>query len=336
MGTIPEGKADMPGAGVKKTPLGEVDFDILGEVLNISMSAAAKAFSSMLRMKVSITAPMIEAAQNGAVLIKSLEPALGVEIRYVSGVIGSNILVLRQQDIVRMVDILMGGDGETPAVEEFGELHESAAAEVMNQMMGAAAVALADMLHTNIGISVPRTFRINGDFQNAAGVINEGMVVAARFNFRVGDVIVSEMIAILPVSFAADMVEKAKTVFGFASPGGRHEDDPLYGLRTDELRDLLERDGGEVPSPFDANVEALLSAPLELKVEIDKMRMQVRDFIALEPGSIVPLERRPDEPADITVNGRLAARGVIVQSERGLHIRITEIVHPLDAIFSGK
>ena len=48
---------------------------------------------------------------------------------------GSNILVLKENDVKIITDLMMGGDG-TNTTGELGELHLSAISEAMNQMMG--------------------------------------------------------------------------------------------------------------------------------------------------------------------------------------------------------
>ena len=60
-----------------------------------------------------------------------------MEIKYVSGLEGSNIMLLKRSDVKAIVELLMGT--EIPEEEfELNELTISAVCELMNQMMGAA------------------------------------------------------------------------------------------------------------------------------------------------------------------------------------------------------
>lgn len=70
------------------------------------------------------------------------------------GLDGSNILVLKENDVKVITDLMMGGDGSNTD-GELGELHLSAISEAMNQMMGSSATSLSSMLNKTIDISPP-------------------------------------------------------------------------------------------------------------------------------------------------------------------------------------
>ena len=122
-----------------------LEIDAIGEISNISLGSSATAISNMLDHRVDITTPSVSVVNAEDFELGSIEPAIGVEIKYVTGLEGSNIMLLKMSDIKVIVDILMGT--ETPDEEfELNELSLSAACEVMNKMMGAAATALSDFL----------------------------------------------------------------------------------------------------------------------------------------------------------------------------------------------
>lgn len=131
-----------------------MELDAIGEIMNISLGSSATAVSNMLDHRVDITTPSISVVKASEFSIGDLEPAIGIEIRYVSGLKGSNIMLLKKSDIKMIVDILMGS--ETPDEEfELNDLTVSAVCEVMNQMMGAASTALSDFLGYPVNISTP-------------------------------------------------------------------------------------------------------------------------------------------------------------------------------------
>ena len=151
-----------------------MELDAIGEMMNISLGSSATAVSNMLDHRVDITTPTVSVVDVKEFDIGDIEPAVGVEIKYVTGLDGSNIMLLRMSDIKVIVDILLGTD--TP-LEEFvlDELTLSAVCEVMNQMMGAASTALSDFLGRVVNISTPETFdavarRVRQD-ENLAGAI---------------------------------------------------------------------------------------------------------------------------------------------------------------------
>lgn len=69
-----------------------IEIDALGEILNISMGAAATAVSLLLDTKVSITTPEVVVYPTGEYEFTALKPAIGVEINYVEGITGTNVI----------------------------------------------------------------------------------------------------------------------------------------------------------------------------------------------------------------------------------------------------
>jgi flagellar motor switch protein FliN/FliY len=70
----------------------------------------------------------------------------------------------------------------------------------------------------------------------------------------------------------------------------------------------------------------LLDVPLEIRVELGRVRMLVKDVVELGNGSIVEIDKAAGEPVDVMVNGRLVARGEVVVIEDNFGVRITEIL----------
>ena len=145
---------------MQKEVFSPMAIDAIGEMMNISLGSSATAVSNMLNHRVDITTPTVIVIDKQDLSIRNIEPAMGVEIKYVSGLSGSNLMLLKKSDIKVIVDILMGS--ETPDEEfELNELTISAVCEVMNQMMGAAATALSDFLGYAVNISTPLPFELD-------------------------------------------------------------------------------------------------------------------------------------------------------------------------------
>ena len=122
-----------------------MELDAIGEIMNISLGSSATAVSNLLDHRVDITTPSVSVVPVDDFTLGDLEPAIGIEIKYISGLEGSNIMLLKRNDVKVIVDILMGSS--IPDEEfELNELTVSAVCEVMNQMMGAASTALSDFL----------------------------------------------------------------------------------------------------------------------------------------------------------------------------------------------
>jgi flagellar motor switch protein FliN/FliY len=75
-------------------------------------------------------------------------------------------------------------------------------------------------------------------------------------------------------------------------------------------------------------IEFISDVPLKLSVEIGQTVMSVREILALNLDSIVEFTKVVGEPMDITVSGRLMARGEIVVVNERYGVRISEVTRP--------
>ena len=147
--------------------------------------------------------------------IGDLEPAIGIEIKYVSGLEGSNIMLLKRSDVKTIVDILMGS--ETSDEEfELNELTISAVCEVMNQMMGAASTALSDFLGYPVNISTPQSFALDDfeQFKKEHFPAASGNLVVVRFILGIEDMLKSEFVNVMSVDLARELLAGFEMNFG--------------------------------------------------------------------------------------------------------------------------
>ena len=182
--------------------------DALGEMMNISLGSSATAVSNMLDHRVDITTPTVSVVEVKSFSLGNLEPAIGVEIKYVEGLEGSNIMLLKRSDIKVIVDILMGM--ETPDEEfELNELTISCVCEVMNQMMGSAATAMSDFLGFRVDISTPHSFELDDleQFKQEHMPAGADQVVVVRFFLKIEDALESEFMNVMSVDLAKELLK---------------------------------------------------------------------------------------------------------------------------------
>ena len=183
-----------------------METDAIGEIMNISLGSSATAVSMMLDKKVGITTPMVEVKQSSLMEFSYLEPAVAVEITYTEGLTGTNVMILKREDVKAIVETLMGM--EIPDEEfELDEMNMSAVCEVMNQMMGASATALSEFLGRAINISTPEAFEITDveEFKQRCFGANE-KVVNISFNLSIENIVESEFISVLTIELAKEIV----------------------------------------------------------------------------------------------------------------------------------
>ena len=193
-----------------------LETDTIGEILNISMGAAATTISTLLDRQVSITTPMVRCIKTEDFAIEELEPADGVEIEYVKGLHGSNFLIMRRKDIRTIVNLLLG-EVVNESEEELDEMHVSALSEIMNQMMGSSSTALAEFFGKSINISIPKRFDVKNVKEKITEAGYEGYVVTVSFLFKVEGMIDSTFCTILPLNFTKELVQCAMNLSGQGS-----------------------------------------------------------------------------------------------------------------------
>jgi flagellar motor switch protein FliN/FliY len=184
----------------------DMERDVIGEVMNISLGSSATSLSTLLGKRVEITVPKVNVINATQFSYENLEPAIGVEINYVEGLNGVNLMIWKRMDAKAIIEILMG---QSIADDEFemDEINSSAICEVMNQMMGSAATALSDFLGKPINISTPLAYEINDkqEFKNKY-FIEDDVIVAVSFDLFIEGTVQSQFINVMPVSLAREIV----------------------------------------------------------------------------------------------------------------------------------
>ncbi len=91
----------------------------------------------------------------------------------------------------------------------------------------------------------------------------------------------------------------------------------------------LESNGAKAPIP---SLDLLLDVELEATIRFGGRYLPLRDILSMTVGSVVELDKRLDEPAELLVAGRLIARGEVVVVDDCFGLRVTEVIHsPEDA-----
>ena len=342
--------------------LTEVEKDALGEIGNISMGSAATTLSVLLGHKVNITTPSVSVSTMSIIQEQYPMPYLIVEVGYTVGIDGNNVLAIQAQDAAIIADLMMGGDGTSPDTE-INEIAMSAVGESMNQMMGTVATSLSTMFNEKIDISPPKVnlidFASKDQVTELVGV--DEPVVRTSFRMEVDGLIDSEIMQILPVPVAKEMVEAltaepaaepepAPAPAAPAAPAAMPVSAPApapamaapvmasapaagYGMA------MQPHVAANVPvqsaqfTPLntqpvqvnDANIGLILDVPLSVTVELGRTKKSIKDILELTNGSIVELDKLAGEPVDIQVNGKFLAKGEVVVIDENLGVRITEI-----------
>ncbi|MEJ2575775.1 MAG: flagellar motor switch protein FliN [Gammaproteobacteria bacterium] len=97
-----------------------------------------------------------------------------------------------------------------------------------------------------------------------------------------------------------------------------------------EFEDL--QDETVPPEHADIQLDAILDVPVTMSMEIGRTRINIRNLLQLNQGSVVELDRLAGEPMDVLVNGTLVAKGEVVVVNEKFGIRLTDIISPSDRV----
>lgn len=346
-------------AGAGSVPLSSEEKDAIGEISNISMGTAATTLSTLLNQKVLITTPNVSIANWEDISQSYDRPCVFIQISYIEGLDGNNILILREKDVKIITDLMMGGNGEDVDGTELSELHLSAICEAMNQMMGSAATSISSVLEKKVDISPPTASLIDMDGsidEEGFGDFLKGEFVKVSFRLEIGTLIDSELMQLYPIDFAKELYNKFMSSSELdqpapAAPTPAPAPAPAPAAPTPGPAPAMSappqgyaqpmqpaQPVNVAPAQFQAfdntinplmqqeNIGLIMDVPLEVTVELGRTNKTIKEILDFSPGTIIELNKLAGEAIDLLVNGKYVAKGEVVVIEDNFGIRITEII----------
>ncbi|WP_062110408.1 flagellar motor switch phosphatase FliY [Bacillus niameyensis] len=348
--------------------LDDLQQDAIGELGNISFGSSATALSALLNQKVDITTPFVSIIDTRRLEEEFPHPYVAIKVNYTEGFSGVNILVIRQTDAAIIADLMLGSDGLSPN-EELDEIHLSAVQEAMNQMMGSAATSMSSIFNKRVDISPPSIDLLNtAEGTGVEQLPDQKLLVKVAFRLKIGTLVDSEIMQLLPVEFATNLVEDlisnnhtevveqkpmmAEQQLINESPPVRenvhvplpHEEIRSHQAPVERAKEKTQQNPNvqtasfmdfDETTPVQAgtkNLNMLLDIPLQVTVELGKTSRSVKDILELGSGSVIELDKLAGEPVDILVNSRLIAKGEVVVIDENFGVRVTDIVSKSDRL----
>ncbi|HEA15464.1 MAG: flagellar motor switch protein FliN [Pseudoalteromonas prydzensis] len=96
----------------------------------------------------------------------------------------------------------------------------------------------------------------------------------------------------------------------------------------DELSDTRHEMSGEEKRKLDT----ILDIPVTISMEVGRSKINIRNLLQLNQGSVVELDRVAGEPLDVLVNGTLIAHGEVVVVNDKFGIRLTDVISQVERI----
>ena len=79
-------------------------------------------------------------------------------------------------------------------------------------------------------------------------------------------------------------------------------------------------------------LDTILDIPVTISMEVGRSKINIRNLLQLNQGSVVELDRLAGEALDVKVNGTLIAHGEVVVVNEKFGIRLTDIISPSERI----
>ena len=330
--------------------LTELEKDTIGEVANISMGTAATTLFSLVNKRVEISTPVVSVSTWDDLISQYENPCVLVKIGYTKGLNGSNVLVLREEDVKIITDLMMGGDG-TNVDGEIGEIHLSAISEAMNQMMGSSATSLSSMLNMMVDISPPTADLIDMQNTDDAKELDDflkGSFVKIEFKLLIGELVDSKIMQLYPIELAKSMCSNVAS--NMESDSASTVDDDAFGA-SEAAPAPAPAPEPAAPAPAPAPTQApppqaapqmgmpMMSAPQQQPVNVQPA--QFSQFAGNYAVGYSPenIDLIMDVPLEVTVELGRTHKSIhdILDFAPGTIIELNKIAgEPIDVLVNGK
>jgi flagellar motor switch protein FliN/FliY len=84
----------------------------------------------------------------------------------------------------------------------------------------------------------------------------------------------------------------------------------------------------EIISNEKQNFDIVMDIPLQVTAELGRTQKLIKEMLEFSYGTIIELDKLAGDPVDIYVNGKKVAKGEVVVIDDSFGVRITDIVHP--------
>lgn len=334
------------------------DIELLCNIGAASMEAASQTLAMITNLEVNIKTPVVMATTLSDFKESIDTPYMSLEVKYVSGISGTNLLINKIKDAQVIANLMMGGNGIVET-EELSELEESAVSEAMNQMIGSAATSMAGILSKAVNISPPtsKVWKEKSEV-NFENIDMDQKLIKISYSMTIGDLVDSDLIQLFPFKTGREIVEamegkenknsneqnaqshtqarKLEEAVGISSRGPEtyerpiEKSQPQVEVHQASFQPLTDSGTSHIPK----NIDLILDVPLEISVVLGRTKKCIKDILNLGTGSLLELDKLAEEPVEILVNGKRVAFGEVVVVGENFGVRVTNIVSNIEKVKS--
>jgi flagellar motor switch protein FliN len=325
--------------------LSSMEQDALGEIGNISFGSSATALSTLLNQKVEITTPSVSVINRSKLEDEFPHPYVAVHVRYTEGFTGTNLLVIKQSDAAIIADLMLGGTGINPS-EMMDEIQLSAVQEAMNQMMGSAATSMSTVFSKKVDISPPSIDLLDlKQGEGADRLPEDEILVKVSFRLKIGDLIDSSIMQLLPIEFAKNLVQELLNPSPFKSEAENNQKD---GLQSHQKASYPNDQDGKIEDDTQTYTASSYSHSSHSAAGMSQSQqyanVQPAEFASFETTAVQQTEARNldmllDIPLQVTVELGRTKRSVkeILELSSGSIIELDKLAgEPVDILVNNK
>ena len=103
-------------------------------------------------------------------------------------------------------------------------------------------------------------------------------------------------------------------------------DNAALGAQPATLQEFERDENAEITVEEKRRLEGILDIPVTISMEVGRSKINIRNLLQLNQGSVVELDRVAGEPLDVLVNGTLIAHGEVVVVNDKFGIRLTDVI----------
>ncbi len=220
-----------------------------------------------------------------------------------------------------------------PSATEFTGMVADAFQEVMNTVLGNLNASLGHAISATVSNTPMQVEAVNADPESLnASLGGQEQMVLQPYEMSVGEVIQDRCWQL----FSADLIDSLESLSAPASeqaaprPAAARETQPAVKAAPVQFDALSDEGPALIASP--ANLDLLMDIELEIRVELGRSNMKIRDVLKLGTGSVVELDKLAGEPVDLLVNDVIFAKGEVVVIDENFGVRITDILSLADRV----
>ncbi len=249
-------------------------------------------------------------------------PVVLAGFEYGAGLKGQSALIFNEKD-ARRIGGTMVGDPEASA---FGEMIADAFKEVVSTILGNLNTSLGAPMGAAVSNS-PSTIEsvAAGPDRFTSAMGGDEQFVLIAYDMRVGDSIRGKCWQLASLDLVASMEPLAMPA---PKPAPKAAPAPVKAAPV-EFDSLSEETSGPPAPP---NLELLKDIGLEVRVELGRSTLKIRDILKLGGGSVVELDKLAGEPVDLLVNDVIFAKGEVVVIDENFGVRVTDILSLADRV----